>query len=94
MWPGIEPRSSGQFGNTLPTRPMSRLLIANKMQNIFYLIAEHSGVIKYCKLADCSQGQREGSLFNSYYTKVKERALLLSWDRFIYSWSVPYNAEC
>ena len=32
------------------------------------------------KLADLSRGQPKDSLFNSYYTKVLERALLLSLD--------------
>ena len=43
------------------------------------------------KLADGSQGQPECSLFNSFYTEVLERALLLSLDCSTYSWSIPYN---
>ena len=32
------------------------------------------------KVGDCSQGWPEGSLFNSYFTEVYGRALLLSLD--------------
>ena len=48
---------------------------------------------KSSKVGDCSQGRPEGSLFNSYYTDVLGRALLLSLDcstlpliRTIYRW--------
>ena len=34
----------------------------------------------YIKVADCSRGRPEGSFFNSYYTKVQGRVLLLSQD--------------
>ena len=38
-----------------------------------------------CKLTDRSRGRHESSLFNSYYTEVKGRALLFSLDCSIYT---------
>ena len=35
-------------------------------QNIYYFLE----CTYYSKVGDCSQGQPEGSLFNSYYTEV------------------------
>ena len=46
------------------------------------------------KLSTFSRGRLEGSLFNSYYTEVVGRALLLSQDCSTLPWYVPYNAEC
>ena len=43
------------------------------------------------KLADRCQWRPEGSLFNSDYTKVKGRALLLPLDYSSSPWSVPNN---
>ena len=49
--------------------------------------------IKLSKVDDRSRGRPESSFFNSYYTEVLERALLLSLDRStllllhtLYSW--------
>ena len=42
----------------------------NTVGTLFYL----------SKLANRSKGQLEGSLFNSYFTEVQERALLVSQD--------------
>ena len=39
-------------------------------------------IISKSKVGDRSRGRPEGSLFNSYYTEVQERALLLSLDCF------------
>ena len=41
-----------------------------------------------------SRGRPEGSLFNSYYTEVEERALFLSLDCSTLSLIVPCIAEC
>ena len=46
------------------------------------------------KLVNLSQGQPEGSLFNSYDTEAEKRALLFSLDCSNYPWSIHYNAEC
>ena len=46
------------------------------------------------KLTDCRQEQSKGSFFSSYYTKVLEKALLLSLDCSTYSWSKSCNTEC
>ena len=46
------------------------------------------------KVGDHSRGWPEGSLFDSYYTKVYGRALLLPSIASLYPWSIPYNAEC
>ena len=49
---------------------------------------------KNSKVVDCSRGEPEGSLLNSYYTEVYGWALLLSSTAPLYPWYVPYNAEC
>ena len=41
---------------------------------------KHSWKVFISKVGDLSRGWPEGSLFNSYYTEVKRRALLLSLD--------------
>ena len=50
--PGIEPKCSGPFANTLPTRPIRQDLEVNKLkrdqtQIFFSLMTENSGFIKY-----------------------------------------------
>ena len=45
-----------------------------------------------CNVGDHSRGWPKGSLFNSYYTEVERRALILSLEYSTYPWSVPYNA--
>ena len=45
-------------------------------------------------LADWSQGRPEGPLFNSYYTEIQERAVLLSPDWSPHPWFAPYNNNC
>ena len=43
------------------------------------------------KLADLTQGWPEGSIFNSYYNEVLERALLISLDCSTSPWSISYK---
>ena len=54
----------------------------------------------YSVVGDSSRGRPEGSLFNSYYTEVKGRALLLSldcstldWIRSLYCWVLSKEAS-
>ena len=63
-------------------------VIANKVAFYWFILNKNKS-----KVGDCSQGRPEGSLFNSYYTKVYGRALLLSLDcstltliRTLYCW--------
>ena len=71
---------------------LSTFLIQEKtLWQFVHLILFISIYLKLSKLADCSGGQPEGSLFSSYYTEG--RAPLLTLDCFTYTWSIPYNAE-
>ena len=47
----------------------------------------------YVKLADRSWGRPE-DFFNSYYSKVYEKELLVSLDCLTYPWSVIFYDEC
>ena len=58
------------------------------------MISSIANTNKKSKVGDRSRRWPESSLFDSYYTKVQGRELLLSLDCSPYSWSVPYNAEC
>ena len=64
--------------------PISSMLISSY---IFY-------AFKKSKAGDHCRGWPEGSLFDSYYTMVMGRALLLRWIAPLYRWPVTYNAEC
>ena len=45
-----------------------------------FVFLPSSQVMKISKVTDRSRGRPEGSLFNSYYTEVERRVLLLSQD--------------
>ena len=56
---------------------------------------DHKAPLSYFKeVGDCSWGGPEGSLFNSYYTEMLGRVVLLSLDCATYPSSALYNAEC
>ena len=46
------------------------------------------------KLTNHSWGWPKGFFFNSYYTQLFGRSILLSLDCSLYTWSILYNAEC
>ena len=98
---GIEPRSPGRLANTLLIRPMNiyvcvyMYIFVCAWVCVYIYIYIYIYIYMYISnVGDFSRGWPEGSFFNSYYTNVFGRVLLLPWIAPLYRWSVLYNAEC